>query len=403
MKSQRHAVRPQRETSRSSAVTATLAAVAVTSSTAAAFLALVSTVTRKVVVPPRKRPTNTRIVAVDRPGRTITLRSDAETTVPGRYGLWVDGSEPYVKMGDILASSERTVTRAVLSSNLGRVPSDVAAGVSGWFYRHPRELGVDYEYVSIPTPLGPAPAWIVPSEEGHGEDWVVQIHGHGSQRAEGLRAVPVFAASGYTSLLVSYRNDSEGPRSADGRYGLGSTEWRDVEAAIDFAVDRGARRIVLMGWSMGGAIALQTVLRSDRSGLVVGLVLDSPVVDWRRVLAFQATASRVPAVLRDAALHAIANGWGRRLTGLHEPVDLGSLDVVASADALDHRVLILHSEDDGFVPSDGSKALASARPDIVDLVSFTEARHARIWNHDESRWNDVIADFLGSLGGRTVR
>jgi dipeptidyl aminopeptidase/acylaminoacyl peptidase len=294
-----------------------------------------------------------------------------------------------------MSRTEKTVTREVLSSNLARVPGDVPAGVSGWFYRHPRELGFAYEYVSIDTPLGAAPAWIVPAPTGDGSKWVVQVHGHGSQRPEGLRAVPVFADSGYTSLLVSYRNDGEGPRSADGRYGLGSTEWRDVEAAIDFAVERGARSIVIMGWSMGGAIALQTVLRSDRRDIVTGLVLDSPVVDWHRVLAFQAMASRVPGVLRDAALHAIGNGWGRTLTGLDSPVDLDSLDVVSSADELAHPILILHSEDDGFVPPDGSKALADARPDIVRLVSFEEARHARIWNFDDLAWNGAISDWLG--------
>lgn len=397
MKAQRHADRRSGEGVGTSRTTAALAAIAVTSSAAAAFLALVSTVSRKVVVPPRKRPTNAHIVAVDRPGRTVTLRTDADTVVPGRYGLWVDGSEPYVKVGDVLSQGDRTVTRAVLSSNLARVPGDVSAGMSGWFYRHPRELGAEYEYVSIATPLGGAPAWVVPSDDGVGEDWVIQIHGHGSQRAEGLRAVPVFARSGYTSLLVSYRNDGEGPRSVDGRYGLGSTEWRDVEAAIDLAIERGARRIVLMGWSMGGAIALQTVLRSDRAASVVGLVLDSPVVDWHRVLTFQATASRVPGILRDAALQAIGHDWGRRLTGLAQPVDLASLDVVASADALTHPVLILHSEDDGFVPSDGSKALSEARPDIVSLVSFHTARHARIWNYDEDRWNTSIAEWLRTL------
>lgn len=46
---------------------------------------------------------------------------------------------------------------------------------------------------------------------------------------------------GYTSLVVTYRN----------------TEAADVDEAIGYAVRRGARRIVLFGWSMGAAIALQ--------------------------------------------------------------------------------------------------------------------------------------------------
>ena len=64
-------------------------------------------------------------------------------------------------------------------------------------------------------------------------------------RQETLRAVPVFRDAGYTTLLVSYRNDGDAPRSDDHRYALGDTEWLDVEAAMRYALDHGARNIVL--------------------------------------------------------------------------------------------------------------------------------------------------------------
>ena len=113
-------------------------------------------------------------------------------------------------------------------------------------------------------------------------------------RAECLRAVPVFHALGITSLVVSYRNDGEAPRSRAGTYALGATEWRDVDAAVGFARRRGARRIVLMGWSMGGAIALQLELNSAHRDVIAGLILESPVIDWRVVLGYQAKLLRLP-------------------------------------------------------------------------------------------------------------
>src|SRR5690606_37187059 len=99
--------------------------------------------------------------------------------------------------------------------------------------------------------------------------------------------VPVFHRAGYTSLLISYRNDGDAPSSADHRYGLGDTEWRDVESAIRFALDSGARDVVLMGWSMGGATVLQTLTRSTFATAIRGVVLDSPVVDWVTTLQYQ--------------------------------------------------------------------------------------------------------------------
>ncbi|MGR6901659.1 hypothetical protein [Glutamicibacter sp. BSL13] len=52
---------------------------------------------------------------------------------------------------------------------------------------------------------------------------------------------------GFTSLVVSYRYDGEGPLLGNGRSTLGVTEVEDVDAAIGYAIRRGAERIVLFG------------------------------------------------------------------------------------------------------------------------------------------------------------
>jgi len=148
-----------------------------------------------------------------------------------------------------------------------------------------------------------------------------------------------------------------------------------------------------MGWSMGGAVVLQTALNSAHSDAVCGLILESPVVDWRVVLGFQAGQLRLPHPVTELALGALQGGWGRPVTHAGG-ISLDSLDIVARAGELRHPILILHSDDDGYVPSDASHALAGARPDLVELQAFQVARHTKLWNYDPERWSEAIREWL---------
>ena len=352
-------------------------------------------VARRVVEVPRRRPEDIRILSTTDTEITLSLTDDTRT--PGRYGLFFDQGAGHLRLGRILSMDDASVTRELVAVDYGDVTTATRGRFSGWFYQSPRELGVPVEDVDIDTPLGSAPAWLVPAESASG-DWVIQVHGRGVTRGETIRAVPVFRSAGYTSLLISYRNDGVAPDSADRRYALGGTEWRDLEAAIDFAVARGAERIVLMGWSMGGATSLQGAILSRHRALIRGIVLDSPVVDWRSVLHFQASAMRVPFAIRRTALRLIGSEWGGAFTGQAQPIDLDALDLVTRGAELTVPTLILHSADDGYVPADASRALSLLRPDIVRYEEFTVARHAKLWNYDEERWNSVIRDWLLHLG-----
>jgi alpha-beta hydrolase superfamily lysophospholipase len=148
---------------------------------------------------------------------------------------------------------------------------------------------------------------------------------------------------------------------------------------------------------MGGATVLQCVTRSSLAEHVGGVVLESPVVDWVRVLHFQAAASGLPAPVRDAAMTMLASHRASRWVGLDDPIDFARLDIVARSAELATPMLVLHSADDGFVPSDGSAALAAARPDVVRLEHFAIARHTKLWNYDAPRWERAIATWLAEL------
>lgn len=375
-------------------------ALALAIATAAAALlgaGVTTAVARGVVKPTRKRSEDIRVLGVNAAGDRVTLSATPDALLRGDYSLWFWQSAGHARIGAITGRTATTVTRELLGTDFGDLRAARTARMNGWFHLSPRELGYPHENVTVPTPVGAAPAWLIPAEGGS-ERWAVHVHGRGTRRPETLRGVPVFRHAGYTSLVVSYRNDEEAPPSADRRYALGDTEWEDVEAAVRFAVERGAREVVLVGWSMGGAVVLQTVLRSPLASHVGGIVLDSPVIDWVETLTFQGDARRLPRRVERGALGVLAAPWGRAVTGLGRPIDFGRLNVLERAQELTVPMLLLHSDDDGFVPSAGSRQLAATRPDLVTLVPFDVARHAKLWNYDRDRWNGAISSWLERRG-----
>lgn len=382
------------------ALSGVIGALSVVGAVAVATAAVSVIVARKVIVPPSRREEDVAIRAVDLEAGLVELESTADSRLPGEYSFWFTRESGHARLGEIVASTPRSVTRRLLGVDRGDLERARRGRLTGWFYLTPADLGVPFEDVAIATPVGDAPAWLIPAPGSDSTRWAIHVHGRAVRRPETLRAVPIFRDAGYSSLVVSYRNDGEAPRSDDFRYALGDREWIDVDAAMSFAVSRGATEIVLVGWSMGGATVLQALTRSPHRDLVTGVVLESPVVDWIAALDFQVRMRRLPVFVRSFVVLLFQNRWGRIFTGLAEPLDVDRLDFVARARELDRPMLILHSDDDGFVPSTASRALAVARPDIVSYEAFQVARHTKLWNYDRARWEGAIRGFLTRLAAR---
>lgn len=357
---------------------------------------LTAWIARRAVMPSRTFQYDVRIRSVAADLTTITLQATLESVVPGHYGFWLAGQAGHIRVGQILETTPTSVTRNIEKVTFGDIHSGQRGRISGWYYVRPELLGLPVSSVAISTDGGSAPAWLFPANSDS-DRWAIHVHGRGIGRQSGLRAVPVFRDNGFTNLIVSYRNDGDAPNSADARSGLGSTEWRDVDAAIEFGIAHGAREIVLSGWSMGGSIVLQTLTRSAHSSYIRGIVLDSPVIDWVNTMNYHAEIRHLPTVITRAALGTMGAPWGKRVTGLAAPIDLRAMDFVARADELTVPVLLMHSDDDRYVPPYASRALAAARPDIVTYVAFPLARHTKLWNYDTNRWNQAVADWLRTL------
>ncbi|WJH25980.1 alpha/beta hydrolase family protein [Pseudarthrobacter defluvii] len=352
---------------------------------------------RRVITPARQRTADKEVLAVIRDGQKqqVILAADDDTTVDGVYGFFFDGGKGHARIGRIISYSpaERTVLREVEAVYSGDLSTARWGWWSGATYPDPGAVGIPAEDVLIPVERGEAPAWLVRAK-GKARTWAIMVHGRGATRQEALRAVGPALELGLTSLLVSYRNDGLAPSADDGRYGLGSTEWQDIEAAIDYALAYGAEEVVLFGWSMGGAICLQTADLSRYRHLIRAMVLDAPVIDWVTVLAHHAQLNRIPSLVGRYGQLMLGHPLGRRLTGLSAPVDLKVMDWVSRAVELRTPTLIIHSVDDEYVPYGPSALLAERNPEMVTFETFNHARHTKEWNVDPERWERLVKAWL---------
>jgi pimeloyl-ACP methyl ester carboxylesterase len=390
---------PKRPSARS-AVRASVAVGATTTlASAAGSLAAAAYFARRVLTPERRRPDDVEILDVR--GDRVLLSATAETVVPGRYGLWLDEGRGHVRIGDPTGTdvAEGTVEREVLGVDSGELRPG-GARFNGYYYSGTPDtaLGLPTEHVEVEGELGRLPAWVVPAPTGHGSRWAVLVHGRGARRDEALRALPALHRAGWTSLVPTYRNDEGVPAGPDGRYNLGLSEWRDIESAVEHAVDCGADEVLMVGWSMGGAIALQFLDRSPLADLVSRVVLDGPVIDWGDVLEHHARMHRVPKVVGSLSRSMMGRRWGKRLVGVHESVDVAQTDWVRRADELRHPMLVIHSADDEFVPVGPSRQLAQHRPDLVTYEEWRVARHCKEWNTDPQRWERLVTQFACQAG-----
>lgn len=249
------------------------------------------------------------------------------------------------------------------------------------------ELGL--EEVAYESPLGQFDAWYIPAS---GDTWVIHVHGKGATPAEPEPLFQPLRDAGYPQLSITYRNDAGQPLDPSGYYRYGVTEWNEVSAAVDYALDNGATDVVLYGYSTGGAHILSYVYRNVLTS-VRGLVIDSGNLDMGNTVDAEAARRDLPVI--PLPVPPTLSWVAKFITSLRIDVNWQTLDYIDRAEAsLRTPVLLIHGTEDDRVPISQSRRLAEAVPDQARLVVFEGAGHVDSMEVDLERYLSEVLAFL---------
>jgi alpha-beta hydrolase superfamily lysophospholipase len=315
----------------------------------------------------------------------VALSRSADSSRPGVYGL--DWHEGHAIVEGVVRSDAHTMTRRLRAVSGQLAPGTRVALDSAPYEGNPQQaLGMRFASVSVPDALGPMPAWLIP---GRTHTWAIVVHGINGSRENNLRIAPTLHRAGLPVLLITYRGDVGAPRGPDGLHHMGLTEWHDLEAAARYALDCGARRLVPIGYSMGGAIVAQFMERSSLAQHVDGVVLDAPALSWKPILSFNAEEEGF------SSFAAIPLEW---MIGLRIDADWGSLDALKHTASFHLPILLFHGTEDKTVPISLSDAFAKELPRWVTYYRVSKAGHVESWNVDSTLYDQRLATFLARSG-----
>jgi pimeloyl-ACP methyl ester carboxylesterase len=220
---------------------------------------------------------------------------------------------------------------------------------------------------------------------------VVLLHGWRGSRSTTAHRAEVLARGGQAVLAPSLRAHGD---SAGTHYDFGRGAWRDVEACVDaLAERRPGRPIVLVGFSYGGAVAVEYAARHGEH--VDALVLDSVFANLSDAVRHRCEAF-LPPILEDLAT------WGLLAAA---PIAFPELDDVSPERAAgsvraDVPVLILRAANDTRVTPDETARLARAFGSRATTFDFRGADHDRCFENDPELWARTVGAFLARIPAR---
>lgn len=333
----------------------------------------------------------------DEPGRLL-VRPDEEFASDTTFDDAVVGlaiGESLVVAGPATATGDGGQFREVLDV-IGDAPSaGDRYGLARDVWLTPEQAGMEYEDITITTPEGESfPAWLIPGEDP--AMWAVLTHGKGAARSEMLRMARPLNEAGYNVLVITYRGDVGAPAYEEGMVTFGRVEWRELESAVEYALDQGATTIVLGGASHGGAVTLGFLDRSPLAGDVDGIILDAPASSFEDVIdeaaefrSLPVAGAAIPESLEDVAKLMVAWRYG---------VDYSEVDYTDMAGLVRAPLLVFQGADDPTVPKPvNDRLMNGGSGDEGEYVVVPAARHVMSWNLDPQAYEQRIAEFLATL------
>ncbi|MBP3705450.1 MAG: alpha/beta hydrolase [Clostridia bacterium] len=213
----------------------------------------------------------------------------------------------------------------------------------------------------------------------------LQFHGYrGSAFRDYSGGNRLAREGGHNALVVDQRSQgmSEGHSIT-----FGIMERLDCREWVRFIAQRfGAETpIILTGVSMGAATVLMAS-ELDLPGNIVGIIADSPFASPESIISKVCKEDmHIPPALAMPFLR-----LGARLFGRFDLSESTALDAVKHCR---YPVLIVHGENDSFVPCEMSRKLFDACASDKQLETFPGAPHGFSLMTDPDRYRAIIGDF----------
>ena len=216
------------------------------------------------------------------------------------------------------------------------------------------------------------------------------FHGYrGTPRRDFSGGIQIMLKAGQNVLMVEQRAHCESEGST---ITFGVKERYDCLDWIHYALDRFGRgtKILLVGISMGASTVLMAAglpLPPEIKGIIADCPYTSPEAIIRKVVG----GKRRPTELsyRVTALAA-------RLFGGFDLTAASPLEAVTKTKL---PILLIHGEEDRFVPCTMSKELYAAAPDHIQLELFPGAGHGLSYLVDQERYERVVREFQQQVLG----
>ena len=355
-----------------------------------------------------------RVIVTNITANSIQLNVKEELWGPllerGIYGIIGQNGDALV--GNILSTSGTVVERELLELNGTIVEGDrirgtslvireknndyKILGTSGWsgqaeegVYTPKSVSNLDYETIFYKSDLGEFPAYL--TKEGD-TGIVIFVHGY-----RGDYSREVFAKMragdlvnmGYRSMIISYRNDRGLPKDPSGIYQYGATEWRDLDAAINKALEF-SDNIVLWGTSGGGGPVSSWLVNTDDKNKIKGIIYEAPVINfWESV--------EVNGAARFPWLPSQLFSYFKIFTEVRYSVDFSEMDFTDAVINSTIPTLLFHGDDDEWVPVSMSDLIASERKENFTYIRYENVGHVTSWNADPDNYVYQLELFLNSL------
>ncbi|MBE6536357.1 MAG: alpha/beta hydrolase [Ruminococcaceae bacterium] len=210
----------------------------------------------------------------------------------------------------------------------------------------------------------------------------------------GYRSTPMldFSGGGALALKLGFNvimPDERACGESEGRtISFGYNESLDTLDWINYINGRWGknREIVLIGVSLGAG----TVIMAAGRGLpenVKGVIADSTFSSAKKI---------VMKVMKDRGFPTFLYPILRLGTIIYGGFDPNKADAAAFASKIKVPLLLVHGEDDGFVPPEMSREIYEAT-DMAQLHTFPMAHHGTSYIVDTERYEKTTVDFLKSV------